>query len=52
VKNVRVDKTKFLSAASCNRKEFQNIVDVMMENTPSDGGNHSLLCTVYMFRQQ
>jgi len=42
VKNVRVDKTKFLSAASCSRKEFQDIVDVMMENVPSDDGKLSV----------
>ena len=42
VKNVRVDKTKFLSAASCSRKEFQDIVDVMMENVPSDDGKLSI----------
>ena len=35
---VRMDKSKFLSIPSCSRKEFQSIVDVMMENVPSGDG--------------
>ena len=33
-----MDKNKFLVVASCSRKEFQNIVDIMMEYNPSDNG--------------
>ena len=47
MKNVKVDKTKFLSAASCSRKEFQNVTDVMMENVPDDGKLSILLCYIY-----
>ena len=35
---IKVDKYKFLAVASCSRKEFQNIVDLMMEYNPSDNG--------------
>ena len=35
---VRMDKSKFLSVPSCSRKEFQSIVDVMMENVPNGDG--------------
>ena len=40
---IKVDKSKFLAVASCSRKEFQNIVDVMMEYNPSDNGKDDAL---------
>ena len=33
---IKVDKNKFLAVASCGRKEFQSIVDIMMEYDPND----------------
>ena len=35
---VRMDKSKFMSIPSCSKKEFQSIVDVMMENVPNGDG--------------
>ncbi|XP_065914459.1 origin recognition complex subunit 6-like isoform X2 [Dysidea avara] len=48
VKNVKVDKTKFLSAASCSRKEFQNVTDVMMENVPDDDSQQDKVAEAIM----
>ena len=36
MKTIKVDKNKFLAVASCGRKEFQSIVDIMMEYNPTD----------------
>lgn len=40
---IKVDKNKFLAVALCTRKEFQSIVDIMMEYNPSDNGK-MILC--------
>ena len=36
MKTIKVDRNKFLAVASCGRKEFQSIVDIMMEYNPND----------------
>ena len=40
---IKVDKNKFIAVASCTRKDFQSIVDIMMEYNPSDNGK-VILC--------
>ena len=44
-----MDKNKFLAVASCSRKEFQGIVDIMMEYNPGDDNgkyDNMMLCTL------
>ena len=45
---VRMDKSKFLSIPSCSRKEFQSIVDVMMENVPNGDGKLPIFCFIFV----
>jgi len=40
---IKVDKNKFLAAASCSRREFQTIVDIMMEYESSDNGKDDMM---------
>lgn len=41
--SIKVDKNKFLPVALCGRKEFQSIVDIMMEYNSSDNGNYNMM---------
>lgn len=44
---IKVDKNKFLAVAFCSRREFQKIVDIMMEyEYSSDSGGKDDVTTV------
>jgi len=47
---VRMDKSKFMSIPSCSKKEFQSIVDVMMENVPNGDGKLLNLYCIFVSR--